>query len=821
MLISGHTVGQQVRKLEVEKAKDQIRKIEMHTNRRRYVEVWLLLIAGLLMSCSPKSTPPGANSIGGSVDGARFSYHYWEEGLAILIWHDLSYGGEGCSGTGSTEDPVYELECDAESTDGQTFSWKVHSRDGVTGEMWIDDQRYDLSQGNMFLVSSQDNGVQVDQLQRDFSELEPNAETISALSNSDPDVADFIARIGTESDSPEADNKDGLAAFIDGLQLADQSVEIAGAVEQPFFSVPGQIIVVNGEDVQVFEYPDSTDAEVEAAQISPDASSVGTSMASWVGTPHFYTQDYLIVLYVGENDSVKSALVDVLGEPIAEGQGANLPPQDDSTAEPVQGTENIVSILPEALTNQDYVAVEEMMGEPFIIGYWLSEGLALSPAEAVKQLQTNLLADPSKATFTADPGQLPDLGPFDPWRHFGPDATITNLIFSRGWGMDGSAEAILAIAQSPEGNQYWHGVIFAGGGFTEIPGPTFEESSSSPTVAPELETPTLMHPLAGLLYRDGQEIWIIDEKGEPLFVFDEPSARLSADGRFVLYQPEYDPDIWLADLTTGERRNLTVSSDRYNGLAQWWPGQPDIIIFGSSEELGPGFGYPTTVHTDGSDYHLLDQERGGPLALSADGELLAYGGFDEPGRIVRRGSEPEDFYPADYGLDVEKVFQPAWSADGRKLAWKVSGNLERQGWTSGVAVFDLAKKSAELFHTYEAVGGGSVPHYLSWSPNGDWLAFVTFNERAEDGRRPNLWISHPDGQGEVRLGTSFESAWSPDGSQLAFTSVDDTQEASQVWIHDTLTGEQTQILPAGTTTVDWLEPTNELMQTLRQYSTAQ
>jgi hypothetical protein len=351
--------------------------------------------------------------------------------------------------------------------------------------------------------------------------------------------------------------------------------------------------------------------------------------------------------------------------------------------------------------------------------------------------------------------------------------------------------------------------------------PTATETPGSPTVPPEPETPAPMHPLAGLLYRDGQEVWIIDAQGEPLFVFDEPSARLSADGRFVLYQPEYDPDIWLADLTTGERRNLTESSGRYNGLAQWWPGQPDTIIFGSSEELGPGFGYPTTVHTDGSDYRVLDQENGGPLALSADGELLAYGGFDESGRLIRRGSEPEDFYPADSGLEIDKLFQPAWSPDGRKLAWKVGGDPQRHGWTSGVAVFDLEERSAELFHTYTSVGGGSVPHYLSWSPSGDWLAFVTFNERAEDGRRPNLWIAHPDGQGEIRLGTAFESVWSPDGGRIAYSLYDESQEAYQVWIYDTETGEQAQILPSGTAPVDWLAPTEALMQTLRQLSTIQ
>ena len=122
---------------------------------------------------------------------------------------------------------------------------------------------------------------------------------------------------------------------------------------------------------------------------------------------------------------------------------------------------------------------------------------------------------------------------------------------------------------------------------------------------------------------------------------------------------------------------------------------------------------------------------------------------------------------------------------------------------------------------FVTVGGGSVPRYLSWSPNGDWLAFVTFNERAEDGRRPNLWIAHPDGGGEIRLGTAFESVWSPDGGRLAFSLYDDSQEAYLVWLRDMETGEQEQILPTGTSPVDWLAPTDELMQTLRLYSTSQ
>ncbi len=63
-------------------------------------------------------------------------------------------------------------------------------------------------------------------------------------------------------------------------------------------------------------------------------------------------------------------------------------------------------------------------------------------------------------------------------------------------------------------------------------------------------------------------------------------------------------------------------------------------------------------------------------------------------------------------------------------------------------------------------------------------------------------VIRPDGQEEVRLGTAFEPAWSPDGSQLAFTLFDVTQETYRVWLNDTATGEQKEILPEGTAAVD-------------------
>ena len=200
-------------------------------------------------------------------------------------------------------------------------------------------------------------------------------------------------------------------------------------------------------------------AAAEAAQISPNASSVGTSMMSWVATPHFYALDRVIVLYVGDNQAVVDALNQVLGQPVAAGRGAPLLPLDTAT------------ILSDAFAAADYETLQGLMGESLTIGYWLSDGQTLAPAQAVEQLRLFLLPDPASVSFVRDRALFPDLGNMDPATAFGPDVQIVDLVFSQGWGADGRGEAILTIAQGADGSQYWQGIIYASAGFALPPGP--------------------------------------------------------------------------------------------------------------------------------------------------------------------------------------------------------------------------------------------------------------------------------------------------------------------------------------------------------------
>ena len=106
-------------------------------------------------------------------------------------------------------------------------------------------------------------------------------------------------------------------SLIDNLRATGATVEPSGKISQPFFFVEGQVISINGVEVQVFEYADIAVADAEANLVSHDGSSIGTSMVNWVATPHFYKTGKLIMLYVGDNMTVISTLETVLGPQFA------------------------------------------------------------------------------------------------------------------------------------------------------------------------------------------------------------------------------------------------------------------------------------------------------------------------------------------------------------------------------------------------------------------------------------------------------------------------------------------------------------------------
>lgn len=101
------------------------------------------------------------------------------------------------------------------------------------------------------------------------------------------------------------------------LQSAGATVELGAEIQQPFFPVSAQVLVVNGQDVQVFAFPTVEDAEDAAALISPEGFEIANSMVEFVGPPHFFHEGRVIALFIGEDQAIVDLLTQVLGQPIA------------------------------------------------------------------------------------------------------------------------------------------------------------------------------------------------------------------------------------------------------------------------------------------------------------------------------------------------------------------------------------------------------------------------------------------------------------------------------------------------------------------------
>jgi Tol biopolymer transport system component len=308
---------------------------------------------------------------------------------------------------------------------------------------------------------------------------------------------------------------------------------------------------------------------------------------------------------------------------------------------------------------------------------------------------------------------------------------------------------------------------------TDTAAPSPIEAPSATAAPTAVVTLPPAAPLPGLVYTGAAYtgLWIVQADGQSQQLSAKVNPVLSPDQTQVLYSD--NGDIWLDDLPKGKIINLTHSNDKAETNYQWWPAHPGVIVFDyqPKKDIQPMAGYLATAKTDGTNYIAIDDQVGSisPPALSPDGQSIAYDQAGQPWVFNYRGGNVP-IMPRSFQEKYRNAADPAWSPDGRKLAWQLFGDQAgTDGW-SAVAVLNLDTLQVTLLHRYTVLGGSDIGAYhLAWSPDGAWLAVVDQAEFTADGK-VSLWVMRPDGSEEHHFGSGDRPIWSPDSSMLAYLS---------------------------------------------------
>ena len=133
-------------------------------------------------------------------------------------------------------------------------------------------------------------------------------------------VSSFGCGSGPKSSQPVMD----YSTFVANLRDSGVTLEEAGDISQPFFSVKGKIVRADGADIQVFEYASPPAMDTESKRVSPDGYTFSlpdrVTSVDWIAPPHLYKAGRIIVIYVGIDRSITGSLEKILGKQFAGSQ---------------------------------------------------------------------------------------------------------------------------------------------------------------------------------------------------------------------------------------------------------------------------------------------------------------------------------------------------------------------------------------------------------------------------------------------------------------------------------------------------------------------
>ena len=162
-----------------------------------------------------------------------------------------------------------------------------------------------------------------------------------------------------------------------------------------------------------------------------------------------------------------------------------------------------------AIVTRNSAALQAMMGSPFVWASWQGTAEEMAPADAIVRMQNELVQNAMSLTFVAPPVIDEWMRGVDPLTIWPEGVEPAAVIGVGGLGEGGQDEAILIVAQYPDGSYYWYGLLVAPGGFAS-------QSGDPPTaivVAPAT-------PQMNVLPTDVQQVLVLGTVG----IFAAPSG---------------------------------------------------------------------------------------------------------------------------------------------------------------------------------------------------------------------------------------------------------------------------------------------------------
>ena len=247
------------------------------------------------------------------------------------------------------------------------------------------------------------------------------------------------------------------------------------------------------------------------------------------------------------------------------------------------------------------------------------------------------------------------------------------------------------------------------------------------------------------------------------------AADLQRSGRFktlpvadMLARPKSGSEVEFRDWKALGMEDLVVGSIRPNGSGGYLVRFQLFDVF--REEQLAGYNIPATARNLRTTAHYiadivyqkLTGERG---AFNTRIAYVTSTGVGKDQRISLKVADADGYNPQTIVTSREPLMSPAWSPDGRKLAY-----VSFEHGRPAIYIQEVFTGKRRKVTSYKGINGAPA-----WSPDGRRLALTL----SRDGN-PEIYVFNLNRKTLTRLTNHYaidtEPAWSPDGKTIVFTS---------------------------------------------------